>query len=352
MCYPTPMRILFITRKFPPQIGGMEKFSADFYQLFKSQCTLLALHGKQINLVWWLPYAFIRGLWLARQVEVIHLGDGLLAGLGVLLHWLTRKPISITVHGLDVTYQKFGYQNYIWRALKKYNAIICVSEATQKIVLQHHIPADRVSVIAHGINVNDWQGERSREILGTLLSQVDFINKTILLSVGRLVERKGVNWFVREVMPKLAERFVYLITSTGPELQKIKTSIRELKLEQKVFLLGEVNNTTLRQLYLSADWFVMPNIGVENDMEGFGLVALEASASGTPVLAANLEGVRSAVVDGRTGFLVESGDAEVWKRTLESQITLINTDVTDAVRGEFSLEQVKQNYLIVFNKLL
>ena len=133
----------------------------------------------------------------------------------------------------------------------------------------------------------------------------------ILLTVGRLVPRKGVKWFVEHVMAKLPENVVYAIAGTGPDEQAIRDSIRAIgSAGTRVRLLGRVDDETRTALYTGADIFVMPNLPVGGDMEGFGLVALEAATAGALVVASDLEGIRDAVLEDETGVLCPSGDAE------------------------------------------
>ncbi|HHU26333.1 MAG TPA: glycosyltransferase family 4 protein, partial [Bacteroidales bacterium] len=75
------------------------------------------------------------------------------------------------------------------------------------------------------------------------------------------------------------------------------------------------------QVFSLADLFVMPNIHVEGDEEGFGLVALEASIRGTYVLASNMEGITEAVIDGKNGSLMPSEDAEAWANKIEKLLS-------------------------------
>jgi phosphatidyl-myo-inositol dimannoside synthase len=76
-----------------------------------------------------------------------------------------------------------------------------------------------------------------------------------------------------------------------------------------VVLLGQVSESLLATLYAGSDLFVMPNIPVAGDMEGFGVVMVEAGAAGLPVLAADLEGIRDVIAAGENGELLPSGNA-------------------------------------------
>jgi len=85
-----------------------------------------------------------------------------------------------------------------------------------------------------------------------------------------------------------------------------------LKVTDNAHHLGSVPYNDLLQIFSLADLFVMPNIRVEGDEEGFGLVALESSMRGTYVLASGIEGITDAIIDGQNGSLLPSGDSQAW----------------------------------------
>jgi phosphatidylinositol alpha-1,6-mannosyltransferase len=92
----------------------------------------------------------------------------------------------------------------------------------------------------------------------------------------------------------------------------IRDAVRRHRLEERVRILGRVDEEFLATLYRGADIFVMPNVPVPGDMEGFGVVMLEAGLSGLPILAADLEGIRDVVHPGENGELLPARDAGVW----------------------------------------
>ena len=263
-----------------------------------------------------LPYLLFCSSWilLTAKVSVVYVEDGLLAPLGVILE-LFRKPVAITIHGKDITYKNTLYQFLIPRLVGKLDKIICVSDATKQQCINRGIFQRKVVVIPNGIS-DEFHMNAERQQLKERLSKelgIRLDNRKVILSVGRLVERKGVHWFVENVMPLLIRNnspCVYLIAGDGNFSSQIKEIIRRNNLNEYVFMLGRVGEETLRLLYNAADIFVMPNIPVKGDMEGFGLVALEAASCGLPVVASNLEGIREAIVDGKNGFLVEPANAQ------------------------------------------
>jgi phosphatidylinositol alpha-1,6-mannosyltransferase len=161
--------------------------------------------------------------------------------------------------------------------------------------------------------------------------------------VGRQVKRKGVIWFLESVMPRLDPDYIYIIAGDGPELAAIRTRIRANKWGQRVFALGRVTGNVRKILFNTADIFVMPNITVPGDMEGFGIVVVEAGSCGLPVVASNTQGIRDAVVEGKTGYLVAEGDAEQF-RDMIFRMNLDRDAVRTYVNREFNWSKIYCQY--------
>jgi glycosyltransferase involved in cell wall biosynthesis len=122
---------------------------------------------------------------------------------------------------------------------------------------------------------------------------------------------------VDAVLPRLPSTVEYLVAGAGPDHDEIQRAAVRRGVRERVHLLGAVDDDLREVVMLGADVFVQSNVPVPGDMEGFGLVAIEAAVRGTPVVASGIEGIRDAVVDGQTGILVAPGDAEAWTAALE-----------------------------------
>ena len=144
----------------------------------------------------------------------------------------------------------------------------------------------------------------------------------LILTTGRLIKRKGVSWFVDQVVPRLSDRTTYVVIGEGEEEAAIRSAAVSAGVSDRVRLLGRVSDELLAAAYLAADVFVMPNVPVAGDMEGFGLVALEAAASGLPVVASKLEGITEAVHHERNGLLVTPCAADEFVATLGKLLAL------------------------------
>ncbi len=207
--------------------------------------------------------------------------------------------VTVTAHGLDVSWAHPFYQWMIRRFLPRAKLIHCVSRATANAVIARGVDPGRIVILPCGIGDVSVSSGSAGDI-------------PRLVTVGRLVERKGVVWFLAEVLPLLIALrgdIKYHIVGTGPAEQSIKKVIREKSLQEAVFLHGELDDATRDALVEQSNVFLMPNVPVPGDMEGFGIACIEASARGIPIVAANSEGLRDAVIEGETGTLFHPGDA-------------------------------------------
>jgi phosphatidylinositol alpha-1,6-mannosyltransferase len=359
--------ILFVTRKHPPSVGGMQKLSYQLIQAIsrRTATRVVAWGGSQVFLPVFLPYALLRAtiiLATRRDVSLIHLGDPVLAPLGVVLKRLFHLPVVVTVHGLDVTFPHPLYQMLIIPCLHRLDRLICISAAAREACWQRGIPPEQCTVVPLGIDEAAFHSPPPEEARRRLEARVGYPlgDRALLLTVGRLVERKGVAWFVASVLPRLVAvrpDILYLVVGEGPQRATIETAVQEKGLEEHVTLLGQVDEPTLRAAYAAAQVFVMPNLPVPGDMEGFGLVALEACAAGCCVVAADLEGIPDAIVPGQNGFLVPTGDIDAYVNTIlpllsdEQRRRALGRQAQRFVREHYSWQHVAEQYLAVFREV-
>lgn len=333
------MKVLFITRKYPPQIGGMEKYSHDLIKNFRHEKEVIALRRSQIHLLWFIPYALIKGIFLSRQVDLIYLCDSLLAPVGLILKLVSKKPVLATAHGLDIIHNNWFYQNINVKSLKYLDKVIAVSRSTQEDCLERGVNSEKCTFIPNGINIKDSNKKYNRKDLSNFL-KFNAENRKILLSLGRLTKRKGMIWFVENIMSKLDDNIVYLIAGQGSEEKNIKEAIIKSKTINQVIMLGEVTEDEKEILYQTSDIFIMPNIKVGNDKEGFGLTPLEASVTELPVIASRIEGLTDAIIDNKNGYLVE---AENENQFIEKINSVLNSRERVNIGRKFS-DYTKTNF--------
>lgn len=350
-------RILFITRNYPPKVGGLETYSYNLIKEFQAHESAhkITLSKSIKHLIWFFPYSFFRAIYLIRKysIQSVHLCDGLLAPLGVLLKHLTGVKVTVTIHGLDITYNNSFYQMFIPWCITKLDGVVCVSHLTRDECVRRIIPCPNCTVIPNGIRPDQLYLQQSKNELRRKLENligISLYNKKVLFTIGHLVKRKGVAWFVENVMPRLEGSCLYVVAGEGPERRTIQEIVDRYNLQDRVLLLGEVSDEERKLIYNTSDIFIMPNITVPGDVEGFGIVALEAGSCGLPVVASNIQGLRDAVINGKTGYLVEEGDVDGFVGRI-TDMNLDKAQIREIVNSTFDWAKIYKRYHDVFVKL-
>lgn len=359
------MNILFITRKYPPIVGGMERFSYNFFLYISklTSCKIIAFKKSQKGLIIFLVYiVLIKSFSVNKKdIDIIHIGDALLAPIGVFLKYTKKIPVTVTVYGLDVIFPNKIYQYIIPKCLKKLDKIICISQETRNQCIKRGIKPELCVVIPVGLEPSFPVKQLNKKMLIFDLIRTDFNNKKILLSVGRLIERKGIPHFLRNIFPAIKKEYpdiLYLIVGSGKLKHEIMDIICEQKLENNVYLLENVDDVLLNSLYHISDIFVMPNIPVKGDMEGFGIVLLEASSAGLPVVASNIEGIKDAINDKQNGFLIEPYDTKKYTEIILDLLKDENQRISIGKRGEeitnstYNWEIIAKKYVAEFDLIV
>jgi phosphatidyl-myo-inositol dimannoside synthase len=349
------MKVLFIARTYPPIIGGMQRFASDFYNNYKKlgKIDLLANPGGNKNLIYFFFKTLIFLIVNSGRYDVIHFSDAILSPLVLAIRIFSNAKISFTVHGLDIVYTYFGYQKIIMPFLRKADRVFAVSQHTMEQCKTRGVSPEKLMVIPNCMNFDREDNEDVSEIDGQKLFakfNIDPRNKKILLTVGRLIKRKGHAWFLKNVFKQLPNNYIYLIAGLGPEYDTLKSIVNESTLAGRAYLLGHISDSEKQYLYQIADLFIMPNISVQGDQEGFGIVLLEAGSHGLPVIAANLEGIRDAVIDGKTGHLVNEKDVEGFQSAILDP-NFNNQCVKNIVIGLFDCANIVKMYHNEFEKM-
>lgn len=333
-------------------VGGMENLSYHLTTEFPGEKKIIALRRSQKHLVWFLPYVVLYVACISWKYDVIHLGDALLAIVGLIPRKLFRRKIIINLHGLDLTYQPRFYQWYL-RTFLQAGAYVAISSHTASIA--HARGLKNVRVIPVGLEDRWFSIKRGVDMDGEILRWAR--GRPVIITFGRLVPRKGAAWFLKNVLPQLHSA-VYLIVGTGPDEHVLKTAIRVLHLEDRVRLLGELPDEQLFRAMRTSDIFVMPNIPTAGDVEGFGIVAIEAAAVGLPVVASNLEGIPDAIHPNLNGILVTPGDTEGYLQAIRSLLDHESTRrdlgarARQYTREHFSWQHIVEEYVDAFSSAL
>lgn len=233
--------------------------------------------------------------------------------LGLLLKRLLGIPYINYIHGEEITtaspYRLFGRRRAHY--LRQAAAVVAVSEFTRgELVNRMGVPPSRIELIVNGVDAGRFQPGPKPP---ALLERYGLAGKRVLLTVGRLVARKGIDTMLRALPAVLSAipDTCYLIVGTGEYRTRLEVLVAELGLGEAVIFAGRVPQDELVAHYQLCDLFVMPNRELDNhDTEGFGLVFLEANACGKAVIGGRAGGVVEAVRDGETGLIVDGHDVE------------------------------------------
>jgi glycosyltransferase involved in cell wall biosynthesis len=348
------MRLLFITRTYPPLIGGMERFASDFYENYRvtADIDLLANSGGKKTFVFFLVKTIFFLVGHSRSYDVVHLYDGVLFPLIPVIKLSSKARVSLTVNGLDIVYSRFGYQRIMPFFLKMADMIIAISQYTAQQCRARGVPAEKVIAIPIGVapTAGDTCSAHEQDAV-KLRYGIPREGKIALITVGRLVARKGHEWFIANVVKDLPDNYIYLIVGMGPRREAISRLVDQLDLSERVFLLGSLPEREKNCLYQTSDLFIMPNIHIAHDQEGFGIVLLEAGRYGLPVIATSIEGIRDAVIDGKTGCLVAEKDAAAFiKKILDPGID--RSALPDAIATHFDWSRIIARYSDEFKKMV
>lgn len=340
----TKLKVLCITRKYPPSVGGMENLCFHVFSGLERdnlEVKIVSLGKKQYHLIWFFPYTVLYVLFNAHKYDCLLLGDVLICFLGNVCRLFSKKTKRfIIAHGLDFTFKNGLYQCYLKMFFKRSaDEYICNSHETQRNLADWGISDS--NVITPGIDIGKFDEVEVNKVKFRRENHIPEGNK-VLITVGRLRKRKGVVWFLDQVMPLLQDLpITYLVIGVGADREKIESKIKEKNLQDKVRLEGEVDDQKLLEYYCNADLFIMPNISVPGDTEGFGIVALEASMAKLIVLASKIDGITDAIIPGKNGYLLESQNAEQYAEW----ITRIVRDYKEYEKyAEQFSEYTKENY--------
>jgi phosphatidylinositol alpha-1,6-mannosyltransferase len=334
--------VLLVTQVFPPVVGGSGQLLESVYSRMTdvdvtvmvddaisggtdTQRGILKLHRTKINDHWGIltPSAMRQHLRLARLIArtaadhapIVHCGRALPEATPALLsRAFTRKRIKYLFwsHGEDVTtaWTSRDYTLAMSLTYRHAAAAIANSRNTARMVERAGLPPEKIHVVYPGVDTDRFRPDlNARGVRQRYVGD----ESVLLLSVGRLVKRKGHHVSLRALARLRDSRVCYVIVGNGPERENLEALTRELGLQKQVFFAGEVDPTELPLYFAACDIFLLPNSeeGVGgHDFEGFGLVFLEAAACGKPTVGGRSGGVPEAIEENETGLLVTQGSVE------------------------------------------
>jgi len=214
--------------------------------------------------------------------------------------------LYITFHGSEILnyYGKLHHRLLLKKLITRADRVSAVSTFTHRLLISRFPEARHKTVLTPCALRSDFVGTNHRKPANK--------GKVIILTVGRLHPRKGQSFIIKalDYLPEdLKPKVEFWMVGNGKrsDYQKELKGLVE-KSNISIKMLGQLDDIRLRQVYEQADIFAMTSIHYKKSIEGFGLVYLEASAHGLPVVAHQIGGVSDAVAHNKTGLLVPPGD--------------------------------------------
>jgi len=299
------IKLAFLTLDFYPQVGGVQNYLFEISRRLGRNFNVLVITPEQGSLPPHTPLQKIApaaphalGFWQTlrnHQPDVVIVGHAHPQLLLAATLYRRGRYAAITYGNDYLAAQKRWHRLLFNQLLRQANPLMTISAANvERLEALDLCPT---AVIHPGTDPQRFYPPPTR-------SQ----NALTLLTVARLVPRKGIDTLLRLLPQFLAgyPQLTYQIVGDGPDKPRLRQLCRELDVESHVQFLGKVSDDALPQIYRKADVFVMltREEAQQTSVEGFGIVYLEASASGLPIVATRCGGVADAVRDGVTGLLV------------------------------------------------
>ena len=332
-----PPRILHITRNLPPLVGGMERLNWHIADELSRRAQVhvigprgaAALKPARVELsevpLRPLPRFLLASAWralrLARRQRpgIVLAGSGLTAPAAWLAARVCGARAVAYVHGLDVAVRHPLYRALWHPLLRRMDRVIANSRSTADLVRALGIADDRIRIVHPGVGLP--AAPQPAQALLEFRARHGLGDGPLLLSIGRLTERKGLREFVRETLPCIVSQVpdaLLVVIGDAPTASllagvqtrdSIQAEAEAAGVGAHLRFLGVITHPQhLACAYESAAAHVFPVRQLPGDPEGFGMVAIEAAAHGLPTAAFATGGIVDAVAEGQSGRLVPPGD--------------------------------------------
>ena len=346
------MKIAFLTQNLSTTDGG-GRFSHDMVLNLKREGFEVTVITPKNN---WLLLNFFKIRRVFRNSDIIHVIDIWPNGFyACLVSFGLKKPIVVTALGTYSVAPLYSWRRLFAKWVLRNSQLTAISDYTKEKILEI-MPNLGIKVIYPGFDLDFWSGNEVRPQESPELG----LHKPYILSVGALKPRKGYHNSIRAfvaVADKI-KNLNYIIIGQGEEsdyAKELKNIIKKNDLEKRVFFLSKgIDDSQLLGFYINAEIFVLTSTGENHHFEGFGIVYLEAAASGLPVVATRNGGAVSATRDGYNSILVPQNDPEETANAILG--VLENPELKSSLSNngrewvkEFSWEKIIKKYIEIYN---
>lgn len=360
--------VLFVTNDFGPRAGGIETFiiglierrpfgqtivytswqdnAASYDAEWRSKFGVEVIRDPS-KILLPTPRVALALRKIIRTRGITTAAFGAAAPLGLLSASMKRAGVKRSValtHGHEVWWAKVFPFNFLLRRIgSTVDVLTYLGEFTRSAIsnaLTNNAQQAMVK-IAPGIDTDHFVPTDA----SLLRRSLGLENKKVIVSVGRLVHRKGQDYLIQS-MPSILHQVPnahLLLVGQGPYLEHLQKLVKEHGLESAVTFIGRVDYKELPQYLCVGDIFAMPSrsrlMGLE--VEGLGIVYLEASSCGLPVLAGNSGGAPDAVKQSETGLVVSGTDE---KQIASAAIELLNNSDSSKKMGLAGRQWIVNNW--------
>lgn len=343
-------KTLLLTHEYYPFKGGIANYLYGYFKdldnleivtdqqdiVNDSHTHKLELVGKVLRPRWKKGLKNVKQFVKNNNIEIIFTPH--IFPLGIIALHLKKElgiPYVISLHGLDINLAIQKDKKLAKEILEEADHIVVNSEFVKKIVSELEVSTGIV-VLPPTFTLNATTS-KDPEL------EKEYQNKKVLLTVGRLVPRKNHKSVINAVAELQLDDLVYLIVGQGPEQENLKNQVKQLNLEDKVIFLPNISHENLPNYYSLATLFVMPTINLGPDVEGYGIVYLEAASYGLPIIASKDTSAEDFISNHDNGILVDGTNPSHIALAIKELLT--DTDLATSLgnKAKISLQRLESN---------
>ncbi len=316
---------LIVTRSFPPEIGGMQslmwgltcslakynlvKVFADHHEKYKD-------HDEKVSF----SIDRVGGVKILRKHRKAYLINEFIKNnkninCVIADHWKslelikTNKKKICLIHSKEINYKKDSFRNRrILKAFNNIDQVVANSQFTKNLAIEIGIDENKITVINPGVFPSKNLDNSSIKEAEKLLKN----KNPRLITVSRLDKRKNHEKVIMALrnLKQIYPNIVYTCIGYGDEEENLKKLTKELKLNEQVLFLKNINQDLKNSLVSKSNLFVMPSIIHKNSVEGFGIAYVEAAQCGVPSIGGKDGGASDAIQNNETGIICDGNNLE------------------------------------------
>lgn len=343
---------MLVTNDFPPLHGGIQRFMSRIaHELALCDETVVVVapriagsegfdRGERFRILRYPGFERVSSfaamtLWLVRAcigaknsytIASMWFPGGLAAAL---LPRFLRGRLGVLAHGTEIAPERNGLRRHVMRhVFKQADVVVANSRFTRDLLAQAGVRRN-VAIVHPGIDDDPITPARA--------------TRPTILSVGRLIPRKGFDKII-EALPAVLKRFpnaIYEIVGTGRQRGELEALARQCGVKEHVAFLGGVDDAQVRAAYSRAWCFALPVRAIGSDVEGFGMVYLEAALACLPAIGGRGSGAEDAIAADETGLLVDGTSTE---EVAEAILTLLADPQRAAAMGLRARERAREHF--------